>query len=198
MTVLTNSGFENAASADAYGELALVEMQFQGGTLRLTSWPLSVDVMGETWTGVGALGSIGKLHESEDGAAEKLTLTLDITDFGIRTLALGSPGSYQDRTMKMWFALLDATTLQISGQPVLRFVGVMDQIKMTRDQTSAAIHLDCRSNSFDVRSNPSSLRCNDAQHQARHPGERGFEYLNSLIGTPSVWLSKAFQASLIK
>ncbi|MGJ7527106.1 hypothetical protein [Variovorax sp. GB1P17] len=196
MTVPVNGGFQAAAGAAAYGELALVELQLRSGTARFTNWPLSVQVMGETWQGVGNLGSIGELHESEDGAAEKLTLTLSPVDIGTRALALGDPSDYQDRRVRVWIAMLDANTLQINGSPVLRFVGVMDQMKIDRDGNTASISMDCRTASYDVRSNPAALRMNNAQHQARHPGEMGFSYLSSLIGNPAVWVGKWLQANL--
>ncbi len=196
MTVPVNGGFQATAGAAAYGELALVELQLRSGTARFTNWPLSVQVMSETWQGVGNLGSIGELHESEDGAAEKLTLTLSPVDIGTRALALGDPSDYQDRRVRVWIAMLDANTLQINGSPVLRFVGVMDQMKIDRDGNNASISMDCRTASYDVRSNPAALRMNNAQHQARHPGEMGFSYLSSLIGNPAVWVGKWLQANL--
>lgn len=196
MSLTTNTGFQTAAAAPAYGELALVELQLRSGTVRYTNWPLSVELMGETWQGVGNLGSIGSLHESEDGAEEKLSLKLSPVDIGTRALALGDPSDYQDRPVRLWVGLLDANSLQISGAPVLRFSGVMDQLKIERDGTTATISLDCRTASYDVRSNPSVMRMNHAQHQARYPTERGFEYLSSLIGNPAVWMSKKLQARL--
>jgi len=196
MTIQTSSGFQTAARSQTYGQLALVELKLRSGTARFTNWPLSLQVMGETWQGVGNLGSIGELHESEDGAAEKLTLTLSPVDIGTRALALGDPSEYQDRGVRVWIALLDAATLQISGEPVLRFAGVMDQMKIERDGATAKIAMDCRTASYDVRSNPASLRTNDAQHQVKHPGERGFEYLNSMIGSPTVWVNKYLQMAL--
>lgn len=196
MTIVTNSGFQAAANAPAYGELALVEMQLRSGTARMTNWPLTVQSMGQTWQGVGNLGSIGPLHESEDGASEKITLTLSPVDIGTRALALGDPSDYQDRLVRIWIALLDAGTLQFSGAPVLRFAGVMDQMKIERDGETASIGMECRTASYDVRSNPAALRMNNAQHQARHPGEQGFAYLTTLIGNPAIWVSKWLQANL--
>lgn len=196
MTVPVNSGFQASANAPAYGELALVEMQLRSGTARMTNWPLTVDVMGQTWQGVGNLGTVGQLHESEDGAAEKLTLTLSPVDIGTRALALGDPSDYQDRIVRVWIAMLDASTLQFSGAPVLRFAGVMDQMKIERDGGTASIGMECRTASYDVRSNPAALRMNNAQHLARHPGELGFSYLTSLIGNPAIWVSKWLQVNL--
>jgi hypothetical protein len=192
----TNSGFQITGTLPAYGELALVELQLRSGTARYTNWPLNVEAFGQTWQGVGNLGSIGSLHESEDGAEEKLSLTLSPVDLGTRALALGDPGDYQDRPVRVWVALVSTDTFQIVGVPVLRFSGVMDQLKLQREENSGTITLDCRTASYDVRSNPAALRMNHVQHQARHPGERGFEYLTSLIGNPAVWMSKNLQARL--
>jgi len=196
MSLTTNSGFQAAAGADAYGQLALVELQLRPGTARYTNWPMSMEVMGQTWQGLGNLGSIGDLHESEDGAAEKLTLSLSAVDIGTRAMALGDPADYQDRPVRVWVALLNAQTMQISGAPVLRFAGVMDQLKIQRDGTTAAIQMDCRTASYDMRANPAGLRMNQAQHVARYPTERGFEYLTSIIGNPAVWITKWLQANL--
>jgi hypothetical protein len=196
LTVLTNSGFQAAAGAAVYGELALVELQLRSGTARYTTWPVSITVFGQQWQGTGNLGSVGPLHESEDGAEEKLTLSLSPVDLGTRALALGDPSDYQDRPVRVWVGMVDAQTFQLSGAPVLRFVGVMDQLKVERDGNSGSISLDCRTASYDVRSNPAALRLNHVQHQSRHPGERGFEYLTSLIGNPAVWVSKNLQARL--
>ncbi|MBT2321287.1 hypothetical protein J7E62_02800 [Variovorax paradoxus] len=196
MSLPTNSGFQAAAGADAYGQLALVELQLRPGTVRYTNWPLNIDVMGQTWQGTGNLGSISELHESEDGGAEKITLSLSAVDIGTRALALGDPADYQDRPARVWVALLNAQTLQISGSPVLRFAGVMDQLKIQREGTNASIQMDCRTASYDMRANPAGLRMNHAQHAARYPTERGFEYLTSIIGNPAVWVTKWLQANL--
>lgn len=196
MALTTNLGFQAAASAAAYGQLALVELQLRSGTLRLTNWPLSITAQGQNWVGVGSLGSVGDLHESEDGASEKLTLTLSPVDVGTRALALGDPAEYQDRRVRVWIALLDAQTLQISGAPVLRFVGVMDKMRIERDETNATIEMECRTASYDFRSNPAALRMNHSQHQARHPGELGFAYLQNLIGNPSIWVGLVLQTWL--
>ena len=70
----------------------------------------------------------------------------------------------------------------------------MDQLKLERKGTTGTISMNCRTASYDVRSNPAALRMNNVQHQARFPTERGFEYLTSLIGNEAVWLTKRFQA----
>ncbi|WP_183025673.1 hypothetical protein [Variovorax sp. UMC13] len=196
MSIATNSGFNAVASSPVLAEMALVELFCRFGTPRYTTWPMNVEARGHTWQGVGNLGSIGEVHESEDGAEEKLNLTLSAVDLGTRALALGDPNDYQDRPMRLYVAMVNVNTYQLSGEPVMRFAGVMDTLDVGRDGTSGTITLKCRTASYDRRNNPSALRMNNAQHQARHPGERGFEYLTSLIGNQAVWVSKRLQAEL--
>jgi hypothetical protein len=195
MTVATDAAFDALAAGAAYLPVPLVEMQFGTGTLRLTPFPLDVVAMGQTWKGIGTLGQVGEIRESEDGAAEKITLTLSPVDTSVLALALGNPSNYQDRPVRIWLALLDPNTYQMPGAPVLRFAGVMDLVKLPRDADgkTGRIEMECVTAAYDVRANPAGLRLNNAQHQARYPGERGFEYVAGLIGAPSVWLSKRFQ-----
>ncbi len=197
MTVSTNPGFEAAAQAPAYGALALVEARARSGTVRLTDWPLDVVALGQTWKGVGGLGKVGELRESDDGGAQKLTLTLSPVDVSMKAFALSDPNDWQSQPIRVWIGVLDAHSLQLQGAPVLRFAGVMDQMFIDpRDPNDAGaqpgIRMDCRTATYNVRSNPAGLRMNNAQHRARYPNERGFEYLQSLIGNPSVYASAAF------
>lgn len=193
MTAPADTAFQQTAAAPAYAELALVELQFRSGTVRLTNWPVPVMVMGQAWSAVGTMGQIGNLHESLDGAEEKLDLAFSGADASMRAAALANPTDYQDRPARVWIALADAQTLQLTGAPVLRFAGVMDQPSLDDEKGEIIMH--CRTASYDVRSNPSALRYSDAQHQQDHPGERGMEYVASLIADSSVWVSAAFQRS---
>lgn len=196
MSLLTNSGFQSTAAAPVYGELALVELQLRSGTARYTTWPVTIEALGQVWQGTGNLGSIGQMQESEDGAEKKLSLTLSPVDLGTRALALGDPGDYQDRPVNVWVGMVSAETYMLAGAPVRRFSGVMDQLRLERDGNTGTITMDCRTACYDVRSNPAAKRMNNVQHQARFPTERGFEYLTSIIGNEAVWMTKRLQADL--
>lgn len=191
MSVQTNAGFDQAAAAPAYGALMLVEMRFRSGTARLTTWPCAVTAMGQTWTALGTMGRVGDMHESEDGAEEKLDLYLSGVDAALHAAVLGNPADYQEQPVRVWLALLDANTLQLSGAPVLRFAGVMDQAELSADKAEAVMH--CRTATYDVRNNPAALRYSHQQHQLDHPGELGFEFVESLSKDTTVWVSAAFQ-----
>lgn len=198
MTVQTNAGFDAVAGSAAYGIATLVEAQARSGTLRLTDWPVDLTALGNTWRGIGALGQVGELREADDGGAQELTMSLSPIDLGIRGFALGEASDYQDRPIRLWICMIDAQTFQPAGAPVMRFGGVMDVMKFPRDDETRTISMEmtCRVASYDVRSNPSALRMNDAQHRAKYPDELGFQYLQSLIGNPAIYTSRAFGAYL--
>ena len=194
MTITTNAGFDTAAAAPAVGIINLIEMDFTSGTLYLTNWPVSVTVGSNTYTGLGNLGSIGEMKESEDGASQKIELELSQVNAAQLSLALGGVATYQNRAVRIYTALTDVN-LVISGSPVLRFAGVMNRVKIpARDQDGKGrVVMECVTGGYDVRKNPAALRMNDSQHQANKPGELGFQYIADLIGQPQQWLSKRFQ-----
>lgn len=193
MSITTNTGFDTAAAAPAVGVLYLVEMDFTGGTLYLTNWPTNVTVGSTTYTGLGNLGKISEIKESEDGAIQKVTMELSQVNAAQLSLGLGGVGTYQNRAIRIYVALTDVN-LAITGTPVLRFAGWMNKVSIKRDQDQAGrISMECDTGGYDVRRNPVALRMNDSQHQVNHPGELGFQYLPDLIGQPQLWLSKRFQ-----
>lgn len=194
MTITTNGGFDTAAAAPAVGVLYLVELDFLGGTLYLTNWPTNVTIGAQTYTGLGNLGDVSELKESEDGQTQKVELTLSQVSSTNLSLALGSVNGYQGRAARIYVALTD-TNLSVTGSPVLRFSGWMNLVKVRRENDNAGvITLEIMTGGYDVRRNPAALRMNDSQHQAVHPGELGFQYVADLIGKPQVWLSKRFQS----
>lgn len=194
MTATTNAGFDTAAAAAAVGLLYLVEMEFAGGTLYLTTWPHPITVGAQVYTGLGHLGTVGQLKESEDGQTQTVDLELSQVSATNLSLALGSVSSYQGRAVRVYQALTDAHGV-IQGAPVLRFAGWMDQVKIpSRGEAGLGkVVMACKTGGYDLRRNPIGLRMNDSQHQARYPGELGFQYVPALIAQPQLWLSKNFQ-----
>jgi hypothetical protein len=184
---------KTTTEAPEAGVLALVYLDFKSGALRLTNFPLDVTALGYTWTGVGTLAEIGEMRESEDGSGETVSVGLSQVSSANLALALGNVDGYQGRTAQIYLATFSASTFQITGDPVLRFAGFMDKVRVSRDGGEGNVMLDLVTFSGDARLNPSSLRYSHAQHQIDYPGEKGFEYVADLIAKPQVWLSKTFQ-----
>lgn len=195
MSRTTNAGFDSAAASGAVGVLYLVQMEFTSGTLKYTNWPVDVVVGADTYTGLGSLGGVGAITESEDGSSQSVDLELSQVNASLLSLGLGNVNTYQDQPVRIYQALTD-TNFVVSGSPVLLFSGYMDKVSIKRDPPVGKIIMRCTTSGANVRGNPSALRLNDAQHQARHPGELLYQYTADLIGKPKRWLSVRLQASL--
>lgn len=192
MTFATDSGFDAAAAAGALGVLYLVELEFSSGQLNITNWPVPITHGGTTYTGVGSLGAVGQIKESEDGAVQTVDLELSQVSATNLSLALGSVPNYQNKPVRIYVAVTD-TDFKVAGTPQMRFAGFMNTVKIKRDGSNGVITLSCSTGGYDVRRNPSALRINHAQHHALYPDERGLEYMADLIGRPKPWLTKRFQ-----
>lgn len=194
MTITTNAGFDTAAASAAVGVIELIELDFQSGTLYLTTWPVNVTVSAQVYTGLGAIARVGALQESEDGTGQTLDIVLSQVNSAYLSSALGGVSTYQNRGARVKLALTDANGV-IQGTPVLRFSGFMDRISIKRTGDNVGeITLQCGVGGYDVRRSSVGLRMNDVQHQSRYPGELGFSMVPQLIANPQLWLSKRFQS----
>jgi len=195
VTITTNTAFDTVAAAPVVGVIELIELDFVQGTLFLTTWPTNITIGAQVYTGLGSIGSVGEIRESEDGLSQSLSLTLSEVNSSLLALSLGGVSNYQGRGVRIRLALTDANMV-ISGTPVLRFSGFMDKVSVKRTGDNVGqITIECGIGGFDVRKNATGLRMNDSQHQASHPGELGFTYVQALISNPQLWLSKRFQSA---
>lgn len=196
MSLALHSAVETQIESAVYGVLYLVEMRFGTGTLRVTNYPKTITALSQTWTGLGALGGVSDLKESEDGRSQKVELTLSGVDSANKALALGSVSNYQNRAVLIYVGIMDSQ-FRVVANPVLRFSGFMDRVRIeseeSEDGVMNSVIMECQSGSYDPRGNPSSLRLNNAQHQAVHPGELGFEQVQGLIGKPQPYVTAKFQ-----
>jgi len=181
------------------GAAFLVTLDFLSGLQRYTTWPHNLIVSGNTYIGIGGLGNIAPVNESDDTKTDRLILSLTIVNSGLIAAAVGAASEYRGRAVTISLQLLDSTFIP-SGAAVLRWAGVMDKIRITRNSTkledgvnSGTIDLECaRLGMIRVR-NSDGLRLTGAQRRILFPGELGLDYIPQLLERPQMWLSKKFQ-----
>lgn len=176
------------------GLLYLVEMQFASTTIRLTNWGHSIDALGYSWVGFGAIISIGTVSEGERLEYPPLEVGLQIADPAQLALALGQASEYRNRPIIVREWVLD-DELRPLDDPEIVWAGVMDQMRLKTgdgDKQEAGVVLRCEIPGRDSRA-AQSLRLNNAQQQARYPGDTGLSRMERLSGQPQTWLSKRFQ-----
>ena len=167
-----------------------VEMEFSSGTLRICSYTQTYTWGGYDWTGLGSVGTISSIVESTGSGAAAMTFGLNIAATALLALGVGVVEDYRGRNAKLYFCPLDSTG-NLIDTPELCWRGRMDVMTSSVDGEDGQIVLKCETSSFGLKR--SSMRLNAAQQKQRYPTDTGFDYLNSLISDPQVWLSKKFQ-----
>jgi hypothetical protein len=169
-----------------------VEFQFASGTQRVCNFNQTVTWGGYDWLGLGSLGSISEVEESDGLEAKPMNFALNAAQADWLALAVGDVEEYRGRPAKMYFCPL-TPTYQLIDTPVLCWRGIMDTVGVGMDGEEGGITLRCETSAYGLKRQP-ALRMNAAQQSKRVPGDLGFAYQNDLIARPQTWLSKAFQS----
>lgn len=183
---------QNAELAKAVTRVVyFVEFQFLDFTARLSTTNFPITWGGFEWSGVGSIGTIGAVEESDGMESRPLNFTINAAQPAWLALAIGDAETYRGRPAKMYMCPLNES-FQLVDTPVRCWAGVMDMVSVSINGDSGSITLKCETSAFGLKRRP-SLRLNAAQQKKAHPTDTGFDYLTDLIANPSVWISKRFQ-----
>jgi hypothetical protein len=171
-----------------------VELDFRDSTQYLCTANVSITWGGHEWIGLGSMGAISPIEESEGVESKSLTFTLNVAQNSVLALAVGDVEQYRGRNAKMHFVPLDES-FQPVGIPVVCWRGIMDTMAVSVDGEDGGITLKCETSAYGLKRQP-GLRLNAAQQKSRYPSDTGLDYLTDLIANPQIWLSKKFQRSI--
>ena len=179
-----------------YASAYLVEMRFASGTLYLCTLPIAVPVAGNTYTGLGRLLRVDPIATSEDGRADKVKISLSITDDAVLAAVLGNVAGYRGRRVVIWMQLFTDTFKPV-GQRSLEWQGYMEPVSITRSAgqggITGRIEMPCTRAGLPRSRNSQGLRVTHAQQQQRYAGDLFCQYIQALVEQPYTWLSKRFQ-----
>lgn len=195
---------ESAFSSANVPLLAFVELEFDSGTVRLTNAAYNIAWDGETWLGLGRLGSIGDIQETAGVEAHGVSLRLS----GVQDehIALALAEDYQGRPCKIYAAPLGSassamwadedwagddwagdeyTLFNVLSDPVLVFQGRMDEMPIELGKT-AEIALTAQSRLADLE-RPRVRRYNDSDQQDEYPGDLGLQFAEAMVEKQLLW-----------
>jgi hypothetical protein len=175
--------------------LYLIKLELTSETLYLTNWSQSIDWDGHTWQSLFITPTISNIAESSNLESQALDISLSPISSDMLSLALGEVDEYRGRPCSIYMAVLDDNFVQL-GDPILRWYGYMDTMTIATQQDesgmSGSINLRCETGMHAL-SRLKTYRMNNAQQQAKVPGDKGFEYIERLMSEPYTWLSVKFQ-----
>lgn len=160
-----------------------VEAHFRSGPIHVWTGLGSLEWNGETWLGLGSLGSISTIEEGSAVTAQSVTISLSGID---PTILASSLGDFQvGLPVTIWLALYDADAVLIPD-PAISFSGRMDQPTLDVGSTTATISIACENRLADMNVSVERRYTNEDQ-RIDYPTDRGYEYVNSIQDITINW-----------
>jgi hypothetical protein len=164
-----------------------VEMDFPSGYVRFTGSPFDIVINGNTFSGVGMLGSVSAVEEAAELRAYGLVVQLS----GIPrdAIAIALQQAYQGRRAAVWDVPLDASDQPVAD-PILIFRGRMDTMEITLGTTaSVRVRLENRLADWE---RPRVRRYTSEDQRRVYPNDRGFEYVSATAEKEVAWPAASY------
>lgn len=168
-----------------------VELQFASTTARMNTTGQTITWNGQEWLGVGTIGTISAIEETDGLEPKAVTFTLNAAQQSWLGMAVGPVEEYRGRSAKLYMCPLDEG-FRLIDTPVLCWTGIMDTVSVGLDGEAGQIALKCESSAYGLKRRQ-SLRINAAQQKKKYWWDTGLDFLEGLIARPQLWLSKLFQ-----
>src|SRR3990167_8265637 len=149
---------EQPVARNAY----FVELQFLSGTSYISTLGQTENWGGHDWLGLGAMGSISQVEESDGLTSKPVNFTINSAQPAWLSLAVGSVEEYRGRPAKMYMCPLNEGFVLIDT-PVQCWNGTMDTVGVgVNESGEGQITLKGETAAFGLK-RKSSLRMNAAQ-----------------------------------
>lgn len=183
---LSGANSTNYAGASVR-EIVFVYLDFTSGILRLHNSVGNYAWGGNTWSGVGQLGSVSILEEGVEVRPMRIKLTLSGLDSGIVGTAMDE--EYHGRDVKIYRGTCDSDNV-LASDPDIIWSGFMDYMTVSLSQGTGVVELVCE-NILARYDTARVQRMGDADQQKRFAGDLFFEYLPQLSEYSVEWGGEA-------
>lgn len=182
------AGYSAAIAAEQAEYVHLLELEFSGGTVRLSTGTQNLSWNAFTWTAVGGLLDYGGVEETSDGRSQGIDLTLSGVDQAVVAILLGQ--NYRGRKVRVWQAHLDAVAGTVKAAPQLLFEGTQVQpyeIQEDRDHSGGTVQVTTRIIGQLGIDRVRGIKANLVSHQHHFPGDLFFQHASLLAGKTDYW-----------
>lgn len=163
----------------------LLDLKFDSGHVRVNDSGADLSFGGNTFSGIGAMGTFDAIEESVEFVARGVRFELTGVDPGL--IATTMTEIYQGRPALLYCGMLDENHSFVDT-PELFWSGYMDTMEIAREKLECRIILQCEHR---LRNAPPNSRFSDADQKARSSGDRFFDKLSFVAGYRNSWGGKS-------
>ena len=177
------SAMQTAVAANVLRPILLCELSFSSGYVRAWSGIGTLSWGGNSFLGVGKFGGFSDSPEAADIRSTSVSLSLSGIPSDLISLVLGD--SYQGRSAKVWFGLVDSS-MNIIADPILIFGGNMDTVQIQDTGSTSTLSITAENQLVDLH-NPRERRFTDQDQQYLYPGDLGLQYIAQIQNKTLNW-----------
>lgn len=192
MTRTLGPGFAAAIAAEQSEFVHLLEFQFSGGAIRLTTATQQITWNAFNWLAVGGLLEFGGVEETADQRSQGVELRLAGVDQTIVAALLGQ--NQRGRTVRIWRAALDQALGTVKDAPYLLFEGLQlegYQVQEDRDHKGGSVSIQTRVVGYLAVERIRGIVANLVSHQHHFNGDLFFQHTASLGSRMIYWGTRA-------
>ena len=173
-----------AIAAGTIRPVLIVKIGTTGADINLWTGIGDITHLGETYNGVGSLGGVSPVQETQNLEATGMSFTLTGIDSAMVSAILGS--MRYGRPAKMWLGLIDIDTNLLVDAPTKMFVGLTDVPSMEDGAEFATISITAENRLADLE-RPRSRRYTTEDQKLTDPTDQGFDYVPTLQDAVFPW-----------
>jgi len=175
-----------ALSGQAVPLIGLLDLLF-GTPVRLSTTPFDVIYAGNTYKGVGNLGSIEQI---DDSPGEYKAMKFTLSGVNSDTLAIALNQEIHNVAVQFRIGVMDPVTTAILDAPLV-WTGTLDQMPVEFGPKTIAISVTAEHRGATY-SLPKTLRYTDADQQRLFPGDTSLRFVASQANHKIVWPAASY------
>lgn len=177
-----------ALATEAPARTVAVDLDFPSGHVRFNGSPSDLVIGGNAFLGLGGLGAISVVEESDE--MRSYDLSVQLSGIPRDAIAAALTEAYQGRAGVIYEVPLETTTLQPIADPFVVFRGRMDRMDISLGSTATvAVKLLNRLADWE---RPRLRRYTDEDQQRVHPGDYGLAFVPATVEKELIWPTRGW------
>lgn len=163
-----------------------IEILFDSAPIRIWTGVGDVTIDGETYSGAGALLSIGDVEQVADLSAPSIEIALSGMDDSLVALSLTEP--FQRREVNVWFGAF----INDAGDhsEFLAYQGFVNTMRLRDNKDRGTVIITVDSKQLELQ-RTDGRRYTSESHKSRHPSDTFFDYVSGIQDSEIVWGRKS-------